>query len=65
MSISMSCTDGPIPYPDNLVRSGLTNMVNEARKLKSTGERPAFMGEAGYTNMLADAGLGSVYLGDA
>ncbi len=45
----------PNPYPDNLVRSGLANVVSESRKLKSKGDRPAFFGEAGYTNMLTDA----------
>jgi hypothetical protein len=45
----------PDPYPDNVVRSGLANMVNEARKLKSKGDRPAFLGEAGYYSMLADS----------
>ena len=43
-------------YPDNLVRSGLANVVGEAGKLKSKGDRPAFLGEAGYTSMLADTG---------
>jgi hypothetical protein len=46
----------PDPYPDNVVRSGLANVVNEARKLKSKGDRPAFFGEAGYYSMLADTG---------
>ncbi|MFH0757970.1 MAG: DUF5060 domain-containing protein [Bacteroidota bacterium] len=44
----------PNPYPDNLVRSGLANVVSESRKLKSKGDRPAFFGEAGYTSMLTD-----------
>jgi hypothetical protein len=43
----------PNPYPDNVVRSGLANVVSESRKLKSKGDRPAFFGEAGYSNMLA------------
>ncbi len=46
----------PDPYPDNVVRSGLANVVSESRKLKSKGDRPAFLGEAGYTSMLADTG---------
>ncbi len=45
----------PNPHPDNVVRSGLANVVSESRKLKSKGKRPAFLGEAGYTHMLADA----------
>jgi len=44
----------PTRYPGDVVRSGLANMVSETRKLKSKGERPAFLGEAGYTSMLAD-----------
>ncbi|MEN8202664.1 MAG: DUF5060 domain-containing protein [Bacteroidota bacterium] len=44
----------PNPYPENVVRSGLANVVNETRKLKGKGDRPAFFGEAGYTHMLAD-----------
>lgn len=44
----------PTLYPDNLVRSGLANVVSEARKLKSKGARPAFFGEAGYYTMLND-----------
>ncbi len=44
----------PNRHPDNIVRSGLANMVSEARKLKSKGARPAFLGEAGYTTMLAE-----------
>ena len=43
----------PTLYPDNIIRSGLANLVNEARKLKSKGDRPAFLGEAGYDHMLA------------
>jgi hypothetical protein len=43
----------PDPHPDNVVRSGLANVVNEARKLKSKGDRPAFFGEAGWDHMLA------------
>ena len=44
----------PTRYPGDVVRSGLANMVSETRKLKSKGNRPAFLGEAGYTSMLAD-----------
>ncbi len=44
----------PTPYPEDLVRSGLENMVRLARSLKSKGNRPAFLGEAGYYSMLAD-----------
>lgn len=43
----------PTLYPGNIVRSGLANVVNEARKLKSKGDRPAFFGEAGWDHMLA------------
>jgi hypothetical protein len=45
----------PTLFPDNLVRSGLANVVNEAGKLKSKGDRPAFFGEAGYYSMLTDS----------
>jgi hypothetical protein len=45
----------PTPYPGDLVRSGLANVVSEARKLKNKGRRPAFLGEAGYYSMLTDA----------
>ncbi|MCK4748479.1 MAG: DUF5060 domain-containing protein, partial [Bacteroidales bacterium] len=44
----------PTKYPNDLVRSGLANMVSETRQLKSKGDRPAFLGEAGYTTMLAE-----------
>lgn len=44
----------PTLYPDNLIRSGLANVVNETRLLKTKGDRPAFFGEAGYTSMLTD-----------
>jgi hypothetical protein len=44
----------PNRYPGDVVRSGLSNVVSESRKLKSKGNRPAFFGEAGYTSMLAD-----------
>ena len=43
----------PDPHPDNVVRSGLANVVNEARKMKSKGDRPAFFGEAGWDHMRA------------
>jgi hypothetical protein len=45
----------PTKYPEDLVRSGLANVVSEARKLKSKGDRPAFLGEAGYYHMLTDS----------
>ncbi len=44
----------PNKYPDNIVRSGLNNVVSMNQRLKSKGERPAFFGEAGYDHMLAD-----------
>jgi hypothetical protein len=45
----------PKPYPGDVVRSGLADVVSECRKLKNLGDRPAFFGEAGYTSMFADA----------
>jgi len=44
----------PTLYPNNLIRSGLANVVNETRLLKTKGDRPAFFGEAGYTSMLTN-----------
>jgi hypothetical protein len=41
------------PYGDN-VRDGLFNIVNVYRGLKGAGDRPAILGEAGYTSMFSD-----------
>lgn len=45
----------PRPYGDNL-RDGLYNIVNIYEELKQTENRPAFLGEAGYTSMFTEAG---------
>jgi hypothetical protein len=45
----------PRPFND-AVRDGLFNMVQVYSELKQTPDRPAFLGEAGYTTMFADAG---------
>lgn len=45
----------PRPFNDN-VWDGLYNVVEVYKSLKKTENRPAFLGEAGYTTMFSEAG---------